>query len=170
MAAEIHIRQADPGDAESVGDILNEAARWRIKQSGEPFWQGGELQPERVAEEVRAGLFFLAEIRGEAAGTFRLQLEDPIFWPDEPEPVAAYFHRLAVRRRYAGTGLSVTMLQWAARRAAVLGRRYVRLDCPASLPRLRAVYERFGFRLHSYRQVGPYYVARYEYDAIRPLT
>jgi hypothetical protein len=26
-----------------------------------------------------------------------------------------------------------------------------------------ALYEGFGFQFHSFRQVGPYYVARYEY-------
>ena len=31
-----------------------------------------------------------------------------------------------------------------------------------SRDRLRAVYERFGFQHHSNRQVGPYFVARYE--------
>jgi hypothetical protein len=39
----------------------------------------------------------------------------------------------------------------------------LRLDCEASRPRLRAVYEGFGFRHHSDRQVGPYFVSRYEY-------
>jgi hypothetical protein len=29
-------------------------------------------------------------------------------------------------------------------------------------PRLRAVYERHGFRHHSDRQVGPHFVSRYE--------
>jgi hypothetical protein len=34
------------------------------------------------------------------------------------------------------------------------------------------VYERFGFRFHSDKQVGPYFVARYEYDvlAMAPLS
>jgi hypothetical protein len=45
-----------------------------------------------------------------------------------------------------------------------LGRRYLRLDCEASRTRLRAVYERIGFRFHSDKQVGSYFIARYEYD------
>lgn len=57
----------------------------------------------------------------------------------------------------------MALMRWAVERAAALGRRYVRLDCEASRLRLRAVYERFGFRHHSDRQVGPYFVARYEY-------
>ena len=39
---------------------------------------------------------------------------------------------------------------------------YLRLDCDNERSRLRALYERFGFRLHSVRQVGAYFVARYE--------
>jgi GNAT superfamily N-acetyltransferase len=74
-------------------------------------------------------------------------------------------HRLAVRRRYAGTGVSTAaMLRWAVERTRALGRPYLRLDCAAARPKLRAIYERFGFQHHSYAQIGAYYVARYEYD------
>jgi hypothetical protein len=54
-------------------------------------------------------------------------------------------------------------MEWAATRAAALGKQYLRLDCDASRPKLRAMYERFGFEFHSFRQVGAYYVARYQY-------
>ena len=129
-----------------------------------PLWRGDELEPARLAADVDAGLFFLAEDSGDAAGTVKFQLEDSIFWPEAGQQEAAYLHRLAVRRRYAGTGLSAELLRWAVARTHALNRRYLRLDCPASRARLRAVYERFGFRHHSDRQVGPYLVSRYEYD------
>jgi GNAT superfamily N-acetyltransferase len=77
-------------------------------------------------------------------------------------------HRLAVRRAFAGQGVSVALLEWTVDRARTLGKRYLRLDCDADRPRLRALYERFGFRLHSYRQVGSYYVARYELQILQP--
>lgn len=67
-----------------------------------------------------------------------------------------------VRRAFKGQGVSTALLEWAAGQARSLGRRWLRLDCDADRPKVRAVYERFGFRLHSYRQVGSYYVARYE--------
>ena len=35
---------------------------------------------------------------------------------------------------------------------------------------LRAVYEHFGFKHHSDRQVGPYFVSRYEYDVTKLST
>jgi GNAT superfamily N-acetyltransferase len=97
----------------------------------------------------------------------KFQLDDPLFWPDASQGEAAYVHRLAVRRRYAGSGLSTELLRWAVDRTRALGRLYLRLDCAASRPRLRAIYERFGFRYHSDRQVGPYLVSRYEYDVTK---
>ena len=133
-----------------------------------PLWRDDELELSRVAAEVDAGLFFLAEVSGNPAATVRFQLEDPVFWPDDSRPDVAYIHRLAVRRRYAGFGLSKALLHWAAQRTHTLGRRYLRLDCEASRLRLRQVYERFGFQHHSDKQVGPYFVSRYQYDTALP--
>ena len=166
MASETHIRQATPQDTEVVASIFNEAARW-LEQTGIPLWRESELAPANIAADVRAGLFFLLEYSGDAAGTVKFQLDDPIFWPDASRQDAAYIHRLAVRRRYAGTGLSTALLRWAVARTCTLGRRYLRLDCEASRPRLRAIYERFGFQYHSDRQIGPYLVSRYEYDVTK---
>ncbi len=126
------------------------------------MWRESELLPECVTGDVAAGLFFLAESAGEVAGTVRFQLVDPIFWPDVPPDESAFVHRIAVRRRFSGSGASSALLAWAAERARTLGRTYLRLDCEASRPQLRAIYERFGFLHHSDRQVGPYFVSRYE--------
>lgn len=157
------IRQATPRDTETVSSILSEAAEW-LAQSGTPMWKGDELAPGRVADDVTNGLFYVAECDGEIAGTIKFQLEDALFWPDVSQAESAYVHRLAVRRRFAGGGVSSAMLRWAVERARALGRRYLRLDCEASRVRLRKVYEQFGFRHHSDRHVGPYFVSRYEFE------
>ena len=159
------ISQALPREAESVSSILLEAADW-LRERDIPMWRSDELSPERIALDVANGHFFLARAAGEAAGTIKFQLYDTLFWPDIPADEAAFVHRLAVRRAFAGGQLSALLLRWAAARAMSVGLRFLRLDCEASRPRLRAVYERFGFRHHSDRQVGPYFVSRYEL----PLT
>ena len=128
-----------------------------------PMWRQDELQPNNIALEVQSGQCFLAECDGIPAGTIRFQLEDRLFWPDERQDDSAFVHRLAVRRRFAGGEVSSALLLWAIARTHTLGRRYLRLDCEASRARLRAIYERVGFRFHSNKQVGPYFVARYEY-------
>jgi GNAT superfamily N-acetyltransferase len=159
----ITIRQAAPSDAAIVQAILIETAQW-VDAMGEVMWDTGELAPERIAAETAAGQFYIALADGEPAGVIRFQLEDTLFWPDLPaDHTSAFVHRLAVSRRYKGQGISTALLQWAVDHARALGRSDLRLDCDKSRPKLMALYEGFGFRFHSFRQVGPYYVARYVY-------
>ena len=157
----VGIRQAHAGDVAAVERMVREAAAW-VDALGVVMWEDGELDPGRIAAEVTSGQFFLAEIDGEPAGVIRFQLEDARFWPDRPAGEAAFVHRLVVRRAFKGHGVSHALLEWAVAHARAHGRARLRLDCDADRPKLRALYESCGFRLHSYRQVGPYYVARYE--------
>lgn len=165
----VSIRQAEAADAPRIAGLFGEAARW-LEQQGMPLWVEGEITPGRVIADVTSNeegaVYFIAECDGGVAGAFRFQLEDARFWPDVPKGEGGYLHRLAVTRSFAGKGISTAMLQWAAGHARELGKRWLRLDCDASRPRLRAIYERFGFKHHSDRQVGPYFVARYEYPLI----
>jgi GNAT superfamily N-acetyltransferase len=159
---EIHVEQATVTDTKTVSDILLEAAAW-LRQRKMPMWRDNELLPEAVAADVATGLCFVGKSNREVAGIIKFQLEDKKFWPDVPEGESAYVHRLAVRRCFSGGVVSHALLRWAAERARKLNRHFVRLDCEASRSRLRAVYERFGFRHHSDREVPPYFVSRYEY-------
>ena len=149
-------------------ETLREAADWVEQLDGTVMWVEGELEDAHVKAEVEAGLFVVAEVDGRVTGAMRFQLEDRLFWPDLNSADSAFVHRLAVRRAVAGQGISTALLQWAVDRTRTLGRCYLRLDCDAQRSRLRAFYERFGFRLHSYRQVGPYYVSRYELQILQP--
>lgn len=158
----LHIRQAIQPDTESVAEILGEAARW-LEQRGMLMWRDDELVASRLAADVAAGLFFIAEYNQEPAGVVKFQLEDLEFWPDVPQGESAFVHRLAVRRSFAGGKVSAALLNWALERARSLGKKYLRLDCEASRPKLCALYERCGYVHHSDRQVGPYFVSRYEY-------
>jgi GNAT superfamily N-acetyltransferase len=157
----ISIRKASPDDGATVSAVLIEAATW-LENAGMRLWRAEELREADIAADVAAGLFFIADCDGVAAGVVRFQLEDQLFWPDVPLGESAYIHRLAVRRQFAGRGVSTAILSWAAERTRSLRRDWLRLDCDAARPKLRTVYERFGFRYHSDRQVGPYFVARYE--------
>jgi GNAT superfamily N-acetyltransferase len=159
----IRIRQATASDSRTIHALLLEAARW-VDALGVVMWEDGELELEGIRREVAAGEFHVAEVDGRPAGAIRFQTEDLLFWPDIPQAASAFVHRLVVSRDFSGTGISTALLQWAVAHARDLGKDWLRLDCDDSRPKLKALYERFGFTLHSYRQVGPYYVARYEYS------
>jgi GNAT superfamily N-acetyltransferase len=133
-----------------------------------PFTRGeGFCKDEIVSNELTGHRLCVSvfstwrEIFSPCARDYRL--EDHRFWPDLPGNDVAYVHRIAVRRQFAGQGVSTGMLEWPVNHAAALGRSYLRLDCEADRRELRSIYERFGFRLHSYRDVGPYHLCRYEY-------
>ncbi len=159
------IRRAIPGDAGAIHALLLEAAGW-VDALGVVMWEAGELDFGAIQREIAAGQFYIADVDGRKAGAIRFQTEDLLFWPDIPQASSAFVHRLVVTRAFKGEGVSAALLQWAVGHARDLGKDWLRLDCDNDRPKLKALYERFGFRLHSHRQVGPYYVARYEY----PLT
>jgi GNAT superfamily N-acetyltransferase len=161
----ITVRQAEAMDAPVVQGMLEEAAKW-VDALGVIMWEEGELAAGRVEREIADGLFFIAEANGNPAGVVRFQLDDRLFWPDLTQDDSAFIHRLVVGRRYKGQGVSTALMEWAVSRARTMGKSYLRLDTDASRPKLRQLYERFGFEFHSFRQVGAYYVARYQY----PLT
>ena len=163
------IRQAGAADALTIHHMLLEAASWVDALDAEGrsrMWEDGELEFDAIAGEVAAGQFYIAEVNGQPAGAVRFQTVDLLFWPDVPQESSAFVHRLVVTRRFKGARVSTALMTWAVARARSLGKSCLRLDCDNDRPKLKALYERFGFRLHSHRQVGPYYVARYEY----PLT
>jgi GNAT superfamily N-acetyltransferase len=157
------IRLARSGDAAVVSAVLREAASW-LDMRGETLWRADELETMAIAAEVDAGLFWIADVDGIPSGVVRLQPSDLDFWPDVPDGTSLFLHRLAVRRSVAARGVSTTLLRFAVERTRALGLECLRLDCEAARPKLRAIYERFGFIHHSDRQVGPYFVSRYVYD------
>jgi len=95
----LSIRRAELPDCETVGEILREAVDW-LAGRGMPMWRGNELDGAGIASEVDAGLFYVADLDDEAAGTIRYHLADPEFWPEAGQDDAAYVHRLAVRRHF----------------------------------------------------------------------
>ncbi len=156
------IRVAAPREATVVSEILTEAASW-IRALGDPLWAPEQLTVEQLAPDCEAGCFFLAWSERTAVGTMRLADSDPLFWPDAVAGDAVYLHRLAVRRIASGGEVSSALLGHAAQCALKRGARFLRLDCEVSRPRLRRVYERFGFAFHSERTVRGVHVARYEH-------
>ncbi len=62
--------------------ILTDAARWVEQLDGTTMWVDDELAESRIASEVDAGLFHVAECGGEIAGALKFQLDDQLFWPD----------------------------------------------------------------------------------------
>jgi GNAT superfamily N-acetyltransferase len=141
--AKVRIALAGPEDVDHVLGLINEAARWLLARGIRQWPVDPDLPRETVARQLRQRECYLAWEGDQAVGTFSLQLSDPPMWGAQPDD-ALYLHGLAVRRTHRGLGRH--LLSWAERMAAAAGRSYLRLDCMAENPALRAYYERAGYR------------------------
>lgn len=158
---QITIEKAAPTETEAVAAVLQESAVWLIEK-GEKLWELGELDAEKIAEQVNDGMFWLARVNGETAGCVRFQLTDEEYWGDVPHSDSAFVHRLAVKRGFAGQGVSEALIDFAKAKAKNLGKKYLRLDC-AERESLCRLYESFGFECHSAKIKKPYRVVRYQF-------
>ena len=142
-AGTLIITQARPADLDDVVAIEEDASEWLRARGIDP---GQPPRPLRdiYADRLDRGEVYLARLDGAPAAMLTLQWEDREFWGDAPDE-AAYVHGLMVRRAYAGKQVGLSLLRWAAGMAAAAGRPYLRLDCKADNPALRAYYERAGF-------------------------
>ena len=159
----IVIEQAEAKDVETVSAILQESARWLI-ENDRKLWDLNHLSVENIKDQVEDGMFWLAKVEVEAAGCVRFQLSDDEYWGDVPrsEIDSAFIHRLAVRRKFAGQGISKALIDWAKAKSKAEGKEFLRLDC-ADRETLRRVYENYGFEFHSFKEREPYKVARYQF-------
>ena len=133
---------ATSDEAPAVSAVLQEAARW-ITTWRSQLWDPALLGEDFVAPFIARGEMLALRIAGEIAGVMILELEDPLFWPDRPPGEAAYVHKLAVRRAYAGQGLAAALLDHGADLTRLRGRDRLRLDCH---PDLASYYAGLGFR------------------------
>jgi GNAT superfamily N-acetyltransferase len=158
----IEIVQANPNQVAEVSAVLQEVAVW-LENKGIKLWEANELAPEKVENQVKTGMFWLAKIDNEIAGCVRFQTEDNEYWDDVPHTDSAFVHRVAVKRKFAGKGVAIAMLDWAKLNAKALNKSYLRLDCDQR-EQLIKFYESQGFKFHSEKNRTPYTVNRYEFE------
>ena len=158
----MHIRQVHPEEENLVADVLSCAAA-SLAEKGNALWGAAEVNEAAVKEHVRAGMYYVAFDDEGPVGVFRFQLEDRLFWPEVPDGSSAYVHKIAVYPHKQGRNVAHTLLRYACELTRQHGRRFLRLDCIGGRPKLRAVYERFGFRHHSVKNLGDRMFDRFEF-------
>ena len=146
QTGQIELVRAQPPDLDTVVDILEEAASWLASRGIEQWLPGSFLGPryDSIADQVNHGEVYLAVLDGKPVGTLTLQWQDKKFWGDVADD-AAYVHRIAIRRAWAGKGLGRQLLQWAESTAAAAGKTFLHLDCMAENSALCEYYERANF-------------------------
>ena len=122
------------------------------------------MSEEAVKEQVRAGKYYVAFEGDGPVAVFRLDFEDRLFWPEVIEGSSVFIHKVAVHPHEQGRNIAQALLAHACQITRTHGCRFLRLDCMGGRPKLRAVYERFGFRHHSDKQLGDRVFHRFELE------
>lgn len=159
----MHIRQANPGEESIIADVLSAAATG-LEKSGNALWSAAEVNEEAVKAHVHAGMYYAAFDDEGLVGVFRFQLEDRLFWPEIPDGSSAFVHKIAVYPHKQGRDAAHVLLHYACELTRQHDRQFLRLDCIGGRPKLRAVYERFGFRHHSAKELGGRVFDRFEFE------
>lgn len=163
---EIRMAQNSPVELEQVAKILQEGAA-RMKALGQTQWEADLLEPAHLRSAIEAQELFVVVHDEHVVGTFKVQTEDPEFWPEMPLGEALYLHKIAVTERCRGQGLTGEIVQWAKRYAVKMQRKYLRLDTDHARPGLCELYGNLGFSFHSYKDLDWIKVKRFEMASAR---
>lgn len=161
--AEFSVRQVHNETRAELTRVLQAAAR-ELENRGEPLWPPASLEPGALRDAYPQAEMVLGTQDGQGVAGMILLTDDPLFWPDVPPGESLFVHKLAVVPALQGAGVASRMLGFAGARAEALGKRYLRLDCAAERPRLRAFYERHGFCWVGERNADGFLAALYERD------
>lgn len=145
---------AAPADLAGAVAVLAEAARHMAAKAPEDrmLWDPDRLGADFVAPLIAQGALVAAHVGPDLAGLCSLTRHDPDFWPEDSPGEAAYLHKLAVRRAFAGGRVTSAIFAFCAATARAWGCRALKLDCD---PTLRRLYLRAGFVQVDQRTVTP---------------
>jgi GNAT superfamily N-acetyltransferase len=151
-----HIGNVD----EAIG-VMRESAKWLI-DIGKPLWKLEDLTKEMLLKDNNSDEFYVLKVDNEIAGAMILKWEDPLFWPNAKKGECGFIHKLSIRRKYSGMGISQKMIGQAVEECRKRGAVFLKLDCAGDRVKLCSLYEKIGFKQVTRKMMGPFDVAFYE--------
>ncbi len=140
------IRRAGSDDVTIVLELGARATSW-LGACGSDQWQYPP-RIDRIEGSIAAReLWLVDDAAGQTVATVTVDRHaDPEFrWKSDTPADALYLHQLVVNRAAAGRQLGVALLDWASRRAAAAGGRWIRLDAWTSNKELQTYYADQGW-------------------------
>jgi len=158
----VEITVAPAFDWDTASEILMDAVQW-FDARGTLVWIEEQISVEGLKSSYKIEESFLAHYKSKPIACMFLQESDSYYWPEMQDDSSLFLHKLAVLRAFKGTGVAQQMMQWASEYAQRQGKSWLILDCHGGRPKLRQVYESFGFSLVDRGPIGEFEdVARYE--------
>jgi predicted N-acetyltransferase YhbS len=150
QSKEIVVRPATLADVPTIVALIH-AAFQEYDGAIDPPSGAHNESADKIREKMATDQALLALIAGQPVGC--------VLYRNEGDYM--YFGRLAVLPGYRGRGIAAALIEYVEARARELGLPRVRLGVRVALPRLRARYERLGYRVIEERRHAGYAVTTY---------
>lgn len=138
--------QVIKGDVENAINIMKEVAQWG-RSVGFGVWKDEHLTREKLLQGINEDDFCIGQVCDDNACCMILQWSDALFWPKAKDGEAGYLHKLCVRRKYSGIGLSRKLVEFAIAECKKRNIGCLRLDTGWNKKKLCDLYESLGFKL-----------------------
>ncbi len=128
-------------------------------------WYLHEVTWEEFAKLYTIDQYFVGKVDGVVACGMFLVDVDELYWPQEKAGNALYLHKICVHPDYSKKGYSDALIQFFKQYTFEMGYPVAKLDVREHKIKLRAMYERNGFKyLRSGKFVEEFDTALYYYD------
>lgn len=157
------IKQADERDISIIEDILLDSVSWMSERGLQNQWNESNVRWSNLSRNYKITDFYIAYQNETPAACMALTNYDPINWTGMPEGESFYLHKLAVKRLFAGKGYSKELIDYAKDVALKFCVSTIRLNCNKHRIKLRAIYEKEGFKCVEEKKYENYETALYVY-------
>ncbi|WP_167954878.1 GNAT family N-acetyltransferase [Anaerosporobacter faecicola] len=141
------IVQATEREIPVIEEILGDVVDWMEREGIPNLWNRTNIRWEKLSKNYCIQDFYILYEEEEPIACMAITDVDQTYWPDVSKGEAFYLHKLAVKRAYAGNGVSKKMVTYAKELVRMKNKETLRLDCNADRLKLRALYENYGFHL-----------------------
>ncbi|MDR3597888.1 GNAT family N-acetyltransferase [Clostridium sp.] len=139
------IKQADENDILTIEGILIDAVIWMKKNKLQNQWNEDGIKWNSLSKDYQINDFYIDYQNGVPAACIAITDLDPKYWSEIPKGKSLYIHKLAVKREFAGKGISKELINFAKKLSLKNGINSLRLDCNLQRNKLRMLYENEGF-------------------------
>lgn len=148
MPKEVSIVQ----DKAKAIEIIKGVCKWLDSTGREvdDWWNADKMDEHFFDEYAQDSDFYVLEVDGEPAATAIIQakqnMQDWSAIDGDSETRAIYIHYLCVDRRFAGQGYAQMLMDHAKELAGRNNIKLLRLDTNYDKPKLKKLYEDYGFK------------------------
>lgn len=152
----LYIRQACEHDIHAIEEMYRRRVQFNDLH-GIHQWDLEDVSWRVLSALYHIEDYYVGELQGEIVCGLCIVDVDALYWPHARKGEALYLHKLCVDPAHSGCGYADALITFFKQQGSVRGMREVRLDVREQKHKLRKMYERHGFELHTIVKVHDEY-------------